>query len=690
MPALRATNDFLVRVLLAALVATAIVLLIAPEALSQTPNSDQPAAKNFLSARQQADARRRVPITRSQKEATIPATNSLAPSFSTGVYSSGGYQATSVAVGDLNGDGWPDLAVVNRCLRFFMTCAMDGGSVSVLMGYGGGGFSGPTPYITGGANTYGVAIADGDNDGKLDVLVTDACYFPGYCFPVGVLLGNGDGSLQPMQQYYSNWIWNIPGGSVVIDVNGDGIPDLITLGNSTVNVQLGNDDGTFQTAISFDSGGTYAASIAVADVNRDGKPDFLVANACANDDACLHSYSGTVGVLINAAAYTATKTTMVASRNPTTVGQAVTFTATVAAYAGTVPDGDLVTFKNGDTVLGTAPLSAGVASLTTTALPVGVLNIAANYVFDGIYGASTAQLPHQVITTRGYPTSLALTASPNPSYPGQTVTFTAQVISSNGSIPDGELLAFYSGTTMMGTGVTAGGVATFVTSSLTPKAYAIKAIYSGDATFKTSSGTVTQQAYGNPTGTSLSNSLNPSIYGQAVTFQAVVYSMSPPFSTPTGKVKFMWDRFTIGSATLSSNLSGMSVATLTTSMLNAGTYPLMAVYSGDSMNAPSTSQLVSQVVLPTTTSATLTSSSNPSSQGQAVTFTATITSPTVVAKGPVIFTIGKTVLGTAQLGGGKAKLTTSSMPAGTALVTVTYQGNSNIAGSTASVTQIVQ
>jgi hypothetical protein len=62
----------------------------------------------------------------------------------------------------------------------------------------------------------------------------------------------------------------------------------------------------------------------------------------------------------------------------------------------------------------------------------------------------------------------------------------------------------------------------------------------------------------------------------------------------------------------------------------------------------------------------------------------------VVAKGPVIFTIGKTVLGTAQLGGGKAKLTTSSMPAGTALVTVTYQGNSNIAGSTASVTQIVQ
>jgi Bacterial Ig-like domain (group 3) len=81
--------------------------------------------------------------------------------------------------------------------------------------------------------------------------------------------------------------------------------------------------------------------------------------------------------------------------------------------------------------------------------------------------------------------------------------------------------------------------------------------------------------------------------------------------------------------------------------------------------------------------ATLTSSPNPSTQGQAVTFTATITSPTVKPTGPVTFTAGKTVLGTAQLNSGKAKLTLSSLPVGSTKVKVTYYGDSNIAKSSA-------
>ena len=88
--------------------------------------------------------------------------------------------------------------------------------------------------------------------------------------------------------------------------------------------------------------------------------------------------------------------------------------------------------------------------------------------------------------------------------------------------------------------------------------------------------------------------------------------------------------------------------------------------------------------------ATITSSPNPSTQGQAVTFTATVTSPTVTAKGPVTFTAGKTVLGTAQLSSGKAKLTISSLAAGATKVTATYYGDSNIAKSSASVTQTVR
>src|SRR6185437_16207610 len=100
------------------------------------------------------------------------------------------------------------------------------------------------------------------------------------------------------------------------------------------------------------------------------------------------------------------------------------------------------------------------------------------------------------------------------------------------------------------------------------------------------------------------------------------------------------------------------------STLNADVFPLTAVYAGDADNLGSTSTVVNQVVLETTTAATLTSSPNPSAQGQSVTFTAKISSPTVIPTGPVTFTAGKTVLGTAQLSGGQAKLALSSLPVG--------------------------
>jgi len=186
------------------------------------------------------------------------------------------------------------------------------------------------------------------------------------------------------------------------------------------------------------------------------------------------------------------------------------------------------------------------------------------------------------------------------------------------------------------------------------------------------------------TSTSFASSLNPSTYGQSITWTATVTSSGS--ITPTGKVNFTWSGHTIGAATLNSS----GVATLTKSNLNADAYPLTAVYAGDAANLRSTSAVLNQVVLETTSAATLTSSPNPSAQGQAVTFTATLTSPTVKPTGPVTFTAGKTVLGTAQLSAGKATLTTSSLPAGTNTVTVTYQGDSNIAKSTASVTQVVQ
>ena len=151
-------------------------------------------------------------------------------------------------------------------------------------------------------------------------------------------------------------------------------------------------------------------------------------------------------------------------------------------------------------------------------------------------------------------------------------------------------------------------------------------------------------------------------------------------------MRFTWSGYTIGSATLNSG----GVATLTRSNLNADSYPLTAVYAGDADNLGSTSTVLNQVVAETTSTGTLASSPNPSTQGQAVTFTAKISSPTVIPTGPLTFTSGKTVLGTVQLSGGKATLTISSLAVGSTKVTATYYGDSNIAKSSASIVQTVQ
>jgi hypothetical protein len=144
-------------------------------------------------------------------------------------------------------------------------------------------------------------------------------------------------------------------------------------------------------------------------------------------------------------------------------------------------------------------------------------------------------------------------------------------------------------------------------------------------------------------------------------------------------------------------LAMLTMVTIPEQVMGAGQFDRVAARSSQkgsassrAANLGSTSTIVNQVVLETTSKATLTSSPNPSTQGQAVTFTAKITSPTVIPTRPVTFTAGTTVLGTAQLSGGKAKLVTSSLPVGSTKVTVTYYGDSNIAKSSASVIQTVQ
>jgi hypothetical protein len=253
-------------------------------------------------------------------------------------YGSGGWQADSIAVADVNGDGKPDLLAMNECASGASSgdCPNTTGLVGVLLGNGDGTFQTVVTYDSGVLLGRFVAVADVNGDGKPDLL-TAGCSTEGTtsfnCLvdnipngAVGVLLGNGDGTFQTAVAYNSGA--QEPYSVAVADVNGDGRPDLavanfLCLINSCpfdlVGVLLGNGDGTFQTAATYGSGAEGTASIAVADVNGDGKPDLLVANSCGTD-VCFDY--GTVGVLINTS-LTTTTTAVTSSQNPSNFGQFV-------------------------------------------------------------------------------------------------------------------------------------------------------------------------------------------------------------------------------------------------------------------------------------------------------------------------------------------------------------------------------
>jgi hypothetical protein len=183
------------------------------------------------------------------------------------------------------------------------------------MGNGDGTFKPAVVYGAGGKQVLlglELLIADVNGDGKPDVIVinrADQNYGDG---TVGVLLGNGDGTLQPVQTYHTGGYFATAG--TVADVNGDGKPDVVvtncgpsgaqscSAGGASVGVLLGNGDGSFRPVQTYartawGANGANAAHVLVADLNHDGKLDVIVGNTCPQiGDSC--SADATVDVLL--------------------------------------------------------------------------------------------------------------------------------------------------------------------------------------------------------------------------------------------------------------------------------------------------------------------------------------------------------------------------------------------------------
>jgi hypothetical protein len=185
-----------------------------------------------------------------------------------------------VAVGDVNGDGRLDVAVVRD--------GSSGASLVTLLGNGDGSFVQASGTYAVGWLASAVVMADFNGDGRPDVAVADLT-----SDHVEVLLGNGDGTFQAPVAYA---VGAAPQALAVGDFNGDGRPDLVTAnqGSNSVSVLLGTGTGTFQTAVNFDAGDA-PLSLAVGDFNRDGRPDLAV------PDPSNTTNGNTASVLLNQA-----------------------------------------------------------------------------------------------------------------------------------------------------------------------------------------------------------------------------------------------------------------------------------------------------------------------------------------------------------------------------------------------------
>lgn len=220
-----------------------------------------------------------------------------------GDYDSGGSLAWTVAVADVNGDGAPDILAMD-----YSGYSNGDGSIAVLLNVGSGQFVRDAVYDSGGEATSGIAVGDLRSNGKIDVVVTSQVCPAIGASCIGVLLSNGDGTFQPVTIYADDG-QNLESGEgifytvAIADVNKDGKPDIIAVnqtdsnyGDGRVAVFLGNGDGTFQPVVTYSSGGFAALAATVADINGDGKLDVLVFNCAPHGSSTCAR--GTIGVLL--------------------------------------------------------------------------------------------------------------------------------------------------------------------------------------------------------------------------------------------------------------------------------------------------------------------------------------------------------------------------------------------------------
>jgi ELWxxDGT repeat protein len=465
--------------------------------------------------------------------------------------------------------------------------------------------------------------------------------------------------------------------------SADSTPTYLENVNGTL--FLSANDGSHGTEL-WESNGTAAGTFLVQDIDpgtSGSNPQFLTN---VNGELFFSASDGIHGTEPWILVSTATTTSVSSTPNPSVLGQAVTFTATIGVGAG-VPAGapsptGTVDFKEGSTDLtpGGVRLTNDRATFSVGSLAVGSDTITAVYSGDGNFTGSLGNDSARPQVVQKDSTSVNLVISPATLVSGQLVGFVAVVANTSGpfGIPTGQVQFKVDGTNLGSPVTLQNGVARLPDQlSATGSPHTITAAYTNsDGNFVGGSKTLTQAVAKDGTKTILT-SVTSAVSGQVVVFTATINPVAPGSGTPTGTVDFKdgASDLTPGGISLSAGRAFFS-----TSSLGLGSHTITASYSGEaSFTLSSGNDLNSLVVNKASTRTVMTSFPDPSVFGQVVSFTVAVIAlapsqgtPT----GTVTFTDGATTIGTVTVNTvGRATFTTSSLSRGNHAINANYGGD---------------
>ena len=387
----------------------------------------------------------------------------------------------------------------------------------------------------------------------------------------------------------------------------------------------------------------------------------------------------------------ATSTVLVASAPQITAGQGFSLTAAVSPQSGSVTPQGTVSFYLGQTRLGNASLAGGKATITvagTQTTVAGSYPLSAVYMGSATNGGSSSTPIALTIASNIAATTTALVASSSNVTENQAFSLSAVVTAAAGGATPQGLVSFYLGQTEIGTATLISGKAFMTASnSFAPGTYALTAVYAGNSQDSGSTSlpktlTVAAPSIAGPTATTtlLTAAASQISQGQTFSLTATVEPRTGSI-TPQGTVNFFLGQTQIGSVALTDGSATLAAA----GSFAPGTYPMTAIYAGNTQDSGSTSSTVTLTIASTdvptppvapalATAIALTVNPQQPVAGQSMAFQLQVSAvgSTTPVNGSAVLYLGQTSLGNIAITGGVGMVTMQAPQAGTYSVSAVF------------------